>query len=355
MKVLFDVVHPAHVHFFKHVMTALARRGHQIRIVGRDKDVTNALLDRLGFEYETVGRSAKKGVLAQGRELLRRDLALARVAQRFAPDLIVTRNPAGAQVGRTLGIRSVFDTDDGRAAGLHFWAAAPFAHVITTPDCTNEDYGERHVRYAGYKQTAYLHPNHFQPDARVRDELGLHAGERFFLLRFVDMVASHDYGERGLSLETKRSIAARLMQRGRVFLSHEGEVPEDMARLRFPLGPERLHDALAFADLLVGDSQTMAAEAAVLGTPSLRVSSWTGRLAYLSELEDRYRLTFAYRPERTRELLAHLDRWLAEPNLRASMAPRRQKLLSEKLDVAEWLTTFLEAGAPLRRSANAVP
>src|SRR5262245_36429308 len=141
MRVLFDVVHPAHVHFFKHVMTALSGRGHEIRIVARDKDVTNALLDRLGFEYETVGRAAKKGLFAQGRELLQRDVALARVARRFSPDLIVTRNPAGAQVGRALGIRSVFDTDDGRAAGLHFWSAAPFAHVITTPDCTDEDYG----------------------------------------------------------------------------------------------------------------------------------------------------------------------------------------------------------------------
>jgi hypothetical protein len=171
------------------------------------------------------------------------------------------------------------------------------------------------------------------------------------VLRFVDMVASHDYGERGLSLAAKRVIVARLKAHGRVFLSHEGAVPEDLSSLRFPLGPERLHDALAFADLLIGDSQTMAAEAAVLGTPSLRVSSWTGRLAYLSELEDRYRLTFAYKPQHAAELLAHLDRWLAEPNLRALMAPWRQKLLAEKLDVADWLTKFLEAGAPLGRSA----
>jgi hypothetical protein len=211
------------------------------------------------------------------------------------------------------------------------------------------------VKYAGYKQTAYLHPNHFKPDAGVLAELGLRSGERFFLMRFVDMVASHDHGERGLSLGTKRAIAARLMQHGRVFLSHEGEVPSDMSSLRFPLGPERLHDALAFADLLVGDSQTMAAEAAVLGTPSLRVSSWTGRLAYLSELEDRYRLTFAYKPEHSAKLLAHLERWLAEPNLRALMAPSRQKLLAEKLDVADWLTKFLEAGAPLGRFAYAMP
>ena len=68
----------------------------------------------------------------------------------FKPDVIVTRNPAGAQTGRLLGIPAIFDTDDGKAAGIHCWSAAPFAHVITTPDCSDENYGRRHVKYPGY-------------------------------------------------------------------------------------------------------------------------------------------------------------------------------------------------------------
>lgn len=348
MRVLFDIAHPAHVHFFKHMIRRLESRGHATKIVARQKDVTTALLDRLGLEYECVGRSGKKSLFGQGRELLERDLALARVVRSFSADLIVTRNPAGAQVGRLLGVRAVFDTDDGRAAGIHFWSAAPFAHVITTPDCTDEDYGARHVKYPGYKQTAYLHPSHFTPDRAVLDDLGLSPGERFFVVRFVDMVASHDSGEGGLSAEAKRVLVARLAQHGKVFLTHEGKLPQDMAAFRFPLAPDRLHDALAFADLLVGDSQTMAAEAAVLGTPSLRVSSWTGRLAYLNEIEHRYGLSFAYRPEQLPALTAHLDRWLAEPNLRQALAPQHRKLLAEKVDVAEWFSDFIESGAPSR-------
>ena len=347
MRVLFDIVHPAHVHFFKHVIRGLEARGHQTRIVAREKDVTTALLDRLGFAYETVGRSSKKSLIGQGGELVRRDLAIARVARAFRPDLIATRSPAGAQVGRLLGIRSVFDTDDGRAAGIHFWSAAPFAHVITTPDCSDEDYGKKHVRYAGYKQTAYLHPNHFKPDPAVLGDLGVAPGERFFIVRFVDMVASHDKGEGGLPPETKRVLIDRLRAHGKVFLTQEGGLPADLTELGFPLPPDRLHDALAFCDLLVGDSQTMAAEAAVLGTPSLRVSSWTGRLAYLTELETRYRLTFAYRPEQAEMLLTHLDRWLAEPSLRASLSTHHRQMLEDKVDVAAWLTDFIEAGAPL--------
>ena len=349
MKVLFDIVHPAHVHFFKHMLTGLAKRGHETRIVAREKDVTTALLDRLGFSYETVGRSGKKSLFGMGSELLRRDLVLAKVARNFKPDMIVTRNPAGAQTGRLLGIPAIFDTDDGKAAGIHFWSAAPFAHVITTPDCTDEDYGRRHVKYPGYKQTAYLHPNHFTPDRSVLQALGVAPGERYFIVRFVAMVASHDIGEGGLSNADKRALIAKLQARGRVFLSSEDQLPPDLLPLKFPLPPDRLHDALAFADLLVGDSQTVAAEAAVLGTPSLRVSSWTGRLAYLTELEHRYGLTFAYHPNKADELMAHVDRWLAEPSLRQSLLPQHQRLLADKVDVAEWFVDYLETRAPRTR------
>jgi predicted glycosyltransferase len=349
VRVLFDISHPAHVHFFKHMVRGLETRGHATRIVARHKDVTTALLDRLGLPYDTVGRSGRKSLFGQAGELAARDLRLVQIAREFRPDVIVTRNPSGAQVGRVLGIPSVFDTDDGRAAGLHFWAAAPFAHVITTPDCTDEDYGLKHVKYPGYKQGAYLHPNHFTPDREVLAALGVAPDERYFVVRFVAMVASHDVGEGGLPASVKRDIVDRLRGQGRVFVSSEGALPEELRPLAFPLPPDRMHDAIAFADLLVGDSQTMAAEAAVLGTPSLRVSSWTGRLAYLTELEQRYGLTFAYHPRDADELLAHLDRWLAEPRLRASLADRHARMLAEKVDVAEWFVDFLSAGAPLPR------
>jgi predicted glycosyltransferase len=348
MRVLFDIVHPAHVHFFKNMIRLLEARGHQTRIVAREKDVTIGLLDRLGFEYESVGRSEKKSLFGQARELAVRNLTLARVAREFGPDVIMTRNPSGAQVGRLLGIPAIFDTDDGRAVGIHYWSAAPFAHVITTPDCT-EPLGARHVTYPGYKQSAYLHPNYFTPDRSVLADLGVKAGERFFIVRFVEWVASHDTGEAGLRPDVQRSIVDEISRHGRVFVSHEGKIPPELASYQFPLSPDRMHDALAFADLLVGESQTMCAEAAVLGTPSLRVSSFAGRLGYLGELENRYGLTYGYRPDQVGEFRAHLTRWLAEPSLRQSLSRKHQQLMTEKVDVARWFVDFLEAGAPLPR------
>ncbi len=76
--------------------------------------------------------------------------------------MIVTRNPSGAQVGRLLGIPAIFDTDDGRAVGIHYWSAAPFAHVITTPDCTEPPvHGTSPIRVAAVVLPApeLLHPD----------------------------------------------------------------------------------------------------------------------------------------------------------------------------------------------------
>jgi predicted glycosyltransferase len=342
MRVLFDIVHPAHVHFFKHMIPALRARGHDTMILARQKDVTCALLDAYGLAYESIG-APRRGRLGQLGELISRDLSLAAMARRFGADIIATRNPAGVQAARLAGATGIFDTDSGSAVGVHFQAARPFAHWITSPDCLTERWGKKHVVYRGYKQSAYLHPDHFTPDPTVLDELGVARGERFFLVRFVALDASHDHGEEGLSMAAKREVIARLQQHGRVFLSVEGGVPPEWAHLAYRLQPHRLHHLLAFASLCVGDSQTTAVEAAFLGTPALSVSTFTGRLQLLDELEQRYGLMWQFLPHEGRRLLSTLDELLAREDPHGSIAAGRARMLAEKVNVVDWFVDFIES------------
>lgn len=320
----------------------LRERGHATAILARDKDVTSQLLERLNLEHSTVGKAGSRGRMGQLAELLQRDLVLARFARGFKADVIVTRNPAGVHAARLIGALGIFDTDDGSAAGLHFRAARPFAHFLTSPDCLPENWGPRHIRYRGYKQSAYLHPEHFTPDPGVLDELQVRQGERFFIVRFVAMHAAHDSGESGMPASAKREVIDRLLRHGRVFLSCESGVPEEWAHLAYRLAPDRLHDALAFADLVVGDSQTMTAEAAVLGTPSIRSSTFAGRISYLEELEHRYGLTWGFHPRDTPAFLRRLDALLASPSLRGAIAEGHARMLKDKVNVASWFVDFIE-------------
>lgn len=342
MRVLFDIVHPAHVHFFKHIIWGLQKNGHETAILARDKDVTLRLLDIYGFDYQTIGFSGAKNRFQQFKELVVRDWTILRLAYQFKPDVILTRNPAGVQVARMIGAIGIFDTDDGRAAGIHFKAAAPFAHVITSPDSLLENYGRKHVKYPGYKQTAYLHPDHFSPDPGVLDMLGVKQGETFFLVRFVDMVATHDDNEAGLPLDAKAEIIKKLQGHGKVFISSESELPEQWRAMAFSIPPHLIHDVMAYATLIVGDSQTMAAEAAVIGTPSLRVSTFSGRLGYLNELESRYGITTSFHPRDIASLFDKLDELLSDTVKRNDMKAAHARLLAEKCNVAKWFINYLE-------------
>ena len=51
MRLLFDMGHPAHVHFFKNAIWELQKQGHEIKITARDKDVTLQLLDAYKIPY----------------------------------------------------------------------------------------------------------------------------------------------------------------------------------------------------------------------------------------------------------------------------------------------------------------
>jgi predicted glycosyltransferase len=58
-----------------------------------------------------------------------------------------------------------------------------------------------------------------------------------------------------------------------VWVSFEGEVPPGLERHACPAVKSRIHDLLWHAAVVVGDSGSIPAEAALLGTPSLRFTS----------------------------------------------------------------------------------
>ena len=119
---------------------------------------------------------------------------------------------------------------------------------------------------------------------------------------------------------------------------------------------------MLFASLYIGDSQTMAAEAGVLGVPFVRFNDFVGRIGYLRELEDKYELGYgihasvlpadspirrndgSLQPSGFEELYKRVEQLVAMPSdeRRAAFQSRRQKMLSEKIDCAKFLTYFIE-------------
>lgn len=333
MRILFDIAHPAHVLFYRHMWEELTTRGASVAIASRDKDVTNDLLGALQVPYTSVSRAAS-GTIGLGIELITRDFGIWRLARQFRPDVILTRSPSGTHVGRLLGVPTIFDTDNGKSAGIHYRVAAPFASVITTPDCFPDDLGPKQVRYPSYKPLAFLHPSRFHPDPGIKVRLGIEPSEDYFLIRLVAMQASHDTHERGLPAETLDRALELLCARGRVFISSESALPEHLGTFRLPTRPDEFLDVVAGASLCLGDSGSVAQEAAILGVPSIFVSTFAGRTAPIEELETRYGLVASFQPSNADDVMASLEECLATPS--ATYQARHEAMLSDKVDLTSW-------------------
>lgn len=333
-RILFDVTHPAHVHLFRPAIREFVARGHVVGITSREKDVTTDLLSAYGLPHTPLSIQGK-GPLGLVTEWLTREVRLLRVARTFDPDVIVSRlNPAVAHVSRVLGCRSVVFHDTELAGGLAR-VTLPFVDVVCTPERFDGSYPGRQVRYEGYHELAYLHPTRFTPDADRLAALGIDVDEPYAVVRLVSGEAHHDIGVDGLSGGLLRTVIDRLEARGDVYLTSEGELPPDLEPYRTQVPPDVVHDLLAFADVYVGDSGTMAAEAAVLGTPAVRFAPFERLLSNFVELETTYGLVRS--ASDGEGLLAALSDVLATPDLAATWERRRDRMLADKIDV----TTFV--------------
>lgn len=334
MNVHFEVGHPAHVHLFKHAVSELNARGHETLVTAREKEVTTDLLDAYGIDYRVLSKQGE----TTPRLLLEwtlRELKLIRAIRQFDSDVVVSHlSPVAAQAARVTGTPSVTFTDDEVATRSLSKLTLPFTSRVCTPACFEMDFGEKHRRYDGYHELAYLHPDRYEPDPRPLREHGVAVDEPYFILRFVSWAAHHDVGETGISTEGKRELVEYLSEHGRVYITSESPLPPAFEEYRLPVPPELIHHLLFYADGYIGDSQTMAIEAGVLGTPAIRTNSFVGSadLSTFRELESH---GLVYNLNEERAAIEKMKTFIEDPDTTAKWERRRSQLLAEREDVTD--------------------
>jgi len=338
MRILFNIGHPAQVHLFKNLIQELERRGHQCKITTIAKDISLYLLDAYGFEYEVVGQG-RPTLATKAIELMRVESRLYRIAHSFGPDLLVggVGNVYVAHVGKLLRKPSIV-FDDTEHAKIDHRLMDPFADVICTPSCYRDNIGPKQIRYNGYHELAYLHPNRFTPNPAVLAEIGLDEGDPFIIVRFVSWQASHDVGQHGIS--DKAGLVKALEEYGRVLITSEGALPRELQEYQVKISPEKMHDLLSYATLFFGDSPTMTTESAVLGTPAICVSTWACECGNFKDLSSNYDLLYCFRDEHV--ALQKAFNLLSSGNIKSEWAVKREKMLKDKIDVTAFMVDFIE-------------
>jgi predicted glycosyltransferase len=338
MRVLIDILHPAHVHFFRNFYAEMEARGHEVCITARDKDRSVELLRAFDLPYQQISQQKSGAGLAV--ELAQRTPRLMNIMRSFRPDVMAgIMGPSIALAGR-LRLRRVpavvfYDTEFAVQTNRIVY---PLAYSVCTPDSYQGAVPGRHLTYAGYHELAYLHPNRFQPDPAVLANFGVSPGEPYSIVRFVSWQAVHDRKERGLSAKQKRHLVEVLARRGRVLISSEGPLTPDLAELAVAGPVEQIHHLIAHARLVVGESATMSSEAAVLGVPAVFIAT-TGR-GYTDDQERRYGLVRHFTEDQYDMALSAIEEILATPA--AVWQDARQRLLEEKIDVTGWMIDYFE-------------
>jgi len=289
MRLLFDIGHPAHVHLFRHTISALRRDGHSVLVTAGEKDVTTHLLRSMAIPYVSLGHPGRD-TAKKGARLVTSSAELLSLARRFSPDVLVAVSPVrAAPVARLLG-RPCVGLDDTEYATLARRLYLPFVTTLLTPECYGLDLGRKQVRYRGYHELAYLSPYRFRPDPTVVLSAGVSVTEPFTLVRFVAWEAAHDVGQGGFSARAKVDLVQSLSQYGPVLVSSEAELPRELQRFALKSYPHLIHHFLYYAAACVTEGATTASEAAVLGTPTVYMNSHGA--GTLDEQQKRYGLVF---------------------------------------------------------------
>lgn len=321
---------------FKHLIHRLIDDGHQVKITINTKDILEDLLKASNLPYENIltKRRKKNTKLTALITLLKKDIRSFRVIFNQKYDLLIGTEFALTHVGFLLRKTVLtFTEDDAHIIKDAAKIALPLSTKIVAPNvCNLGKFENKKIGYEGYQKLAYLHPNYFTPDPKIKKKLG---EKDYFLIRLSGLNAYHDRDAKGFSVNEIESLVEKLSKFGNVFISAEEELPESLKKLKLSTAIDELHHVLHYAKILICDSQSTAVEAAILGTPSIRYNSFAGRISVLEELEHSYNLTFGITPPNMDKVYAKLDE-LIKLRDDVKWQQRRNKMLEEKVDVVDF-------------------
>ncbi len=314
----------------------LEKKAYVVNIVARDHGPTLSLLDVYGLQYRSFQPSGTRAgrILSMSKHFY----DVYRLSRDLNPSIVIGFGVDAAVVAAWRRKPCILFIDDDHTPWQNR-VAKLLASAIITPNCFGMDLGRNHVTIAGFKEIAYLHPKRFMPDPSVLHELGVAPGEKYVIVRYNSWTAVHDIGRKTFSSREKVAAVRSLEEYCRVFVSDEGALPESLEANRLPTSPHRIHHALYYAQAVLGNTGTLSVESAVLGTPAVMCLPSVWRYGNYTEIASKYELLFIFAdPQQAIDKTIQL---VQMPNLKETMAQRRQKLLADMIDVTEFFVDFV--------------
>jgi len=342
MRFLFFLGHPAHFHLFKNIIKALQKKQHNVIVLIKSKDILETLCVSEGLVYQNIYKKARgESKLAIAKSFFYKYLRIGKVIKDFKPNILLGSEPTLAHLGKFFNIPSfIFSEDDVEIIPQFAKIAYPFVDVIISPySCNAGKWNNKKISYNGYHKLAYLHPSVFKPDKSKIDSL---ANGDYFILRLTNLLAYHDEDRTGIDKKILSRVIQILEPYGSVYITSERPLEAEFEKYRLSVDPTLIHHILYYAKLYIGDSQSMAVESALLGTPGIRFNDFAQEIGVLNELERKYHLTTAIKTDDVVLLYKTINSMVSNKTINEEYRERAKKMLKDKINVPSFFVWFIE-------------
>lgn len=335
----------AQLYFYNNIIKGLENDGHEVILVARDYREIKEVADELGLNLVFFSTS-KVSPIEKITSVPFDTLKAINQLKKFKVDLTTGFGLYNTYSAVALGIPDITFGDsepnvNKMSYSIQYKMFMPFVKCYVTPMGFKQNMGERHIRVDSYKEIAYLHPKYFKPDIDVIKDLDLIENE-YAVLRFNSFDAVHDIGKKGFSDSDKIQLVDEMEKYVKVVISSEKGVPEELHDRVLTFPRSKIHSILAFARVLLCDTQTMATEAALLGTPTIRYNSFVGKndMSNFIELEEKYGLIYNHESEKG--VFNSVKKIFDANNIKEEWANKRDILMREKIDITSFMVWLIE-------------
>lgn len=268
MKVLIDIAHPAHIHYFRNFSKLFEQKGHQCLFTLRNKGIIVELAEHYNLKYIVRSKESRSKLIY----MLAAIKSIFFIARKFKPDIFIDMGTVVASPVAKLLRKPYIAFDDTEASVKARALHMPFTDVVLTPSTFYIDLGQKHIRFNSLMEMMYLHEKYFSPDIKLLMPY-IKNPSNYVLIRFVSWEAHHDIGNKGISYSKKIELIAYLEKKYTIIISSEGKLPYQFERYRMKAPSYQIHQIIAHAKFVVSEGATMATEAVLLGVPSIYVNS----------------------------------------------------------------------------------
>ncbi len=133
MKILIDIGHPAHVHYYRNLARKLQNNNHNVIWTIKNIPIAQKLLDYYGFKYIVFPKKAD-GLTGKVFRQIQYDIKLFFICKSEKIDIAIGTSVSITHVSKISSVRSiVFDDDDDDVQPLITKYVNPYADVLMSP------------------------------------------------------------------------------------------------------------------------------------------------------------------------------------------------------------------------------